>query len=182
MRLPSVDPIPIDANDLTDDASLKRRVDPLSLNTYDPDLARWANCGAINTFGLENVSDGSPVLNDFAFKWCFGLTKLDDGDKNGLAPSSLSFSADKITNFLADADFRIPFGVAFGDDFGECLALNEISLSPYFGVNVWLSYRAFVCESILNHLLPTDALWVSINYRVFLPLLIRIIHSQSDVH
>lgn len=60
MRRPSVEPMPIEASDRTDDASEKRRVEPLSLKMYEPDLARCANCGAIIMLGLEKASDGSP--------------------------------------------------------------------------------------------------------------------------
>lgn len=55
---PSVDPIPIDAKDLTDVASENKRAEPLSLKMYEPDLTRWANWGDIIMFGLENT--GSP--------------------------------------------------------------------------------------------------------------------------
>ena len=154
IRLPSVEPIPIDANERTDDASENKRGDPSSVKTYDPDLTRWANCGDISIFGLENVNDGSTVLNDFAFGWFFDLMKLADGVKNGLAAdplSSLSFSPDRITNFLFDDDLWMPLACDNDDGlfgFGDCFALNVISLSPYFGVSVGLSYKAFVCESI----------------------------------
>lgn len=57
---PSVDPMPIDARDRTEDASENRRVEPLSLKMYDPDLARCANCGAFIMLGLEKASAGSP--------------------------------------------------------------------------------------------------------------------------
>lgn len=68
IRRPSVDPIPMDASDRTDEASENSRVDPPSLNIYEPDLARCANCGPISMLGLEKASDGSPRRNPDANK------------------------------------------------------------------------------------------------------------------
>lgn len=60
--------MPIEASDLTDDASENNRVDPHSLKMYEPDLTRWANCGAIIMLGLEKARDGSPGKLSFVIK------------------------------------------------------------------------------------------------------------------
>lgn len=65
IRRPSVEPMPIEANDLTDDASENIRVEPLSLKMYEPDLTRCANCGAFIMLGLEKASEGSPEGETF---------------------------------------------------------------------------------------------------------------------
>jgi hypothetical protein len=60
--------MPIDASDLTDDASENILVEPLSLKMYEPDLTRCANCGAIIILGLEKPRDGSPARSIFTVK------------------------------------------------------------------------------------------------------------------
>lgn len=50
--LPSVEPIPIDANERTDIPSENIRPDPVSLNTYEPVLDK-NGCVACATIGLD---------------------------------------------------------------------------------------------------------------------------------
>lgn len=139
---------------------------PPSLNTQEPLFTRCCRLGANSILGLENVNEGSPVRSDFAL-WCLrDFAKLDDGDKNGLpAAAASSFSAGRTTNLRADGDFWIAL-----NGFGDCVALKEISLTPYF-CSDWLSKSAFVCESMMMLLTRIRnrccCTRVSINYRQF---------------
>lgn len=76
IRRPSVEPIPIDASDRTDEASENRRVEPPSLKMYEPDRTRWANWGANSMFGLEKPSEGSPGRCAKSAETLVGLAEL----------------------------------------------------------------------------------------------------------
>ena len=70
---PSVEPIPIDANDRIDAISEKTRFDPSSLNTYDPVRFR-DNCagGETDTTGVDNAVPWSYECCN----WCANFTNI----------------------------------------------------------------------------------------------------------
>lgn len=131
--------------------------------------------------------------------WCCrDFTKLDEGDKKGLAevprpflepdaPAGMMMNFRPLGDVACDGDAAFPVCGVF-DLFCPLAALKLSSLNPYLG-KVWLSYKAFVCESItgwstclvllLCHikLTPspplsseTDATTILINYRLRAPL------------
>lgn len=95
----------------------------------------------VSMLGLENVSDELSTLSSFGLFCCPDLAKLDDGVRKGCS----SF-AEITTNFLAEGDLCIALW-----GFGELVALNVISLSPYLGTGMLsLSKSAFVWESMAS--------------------------------
>lgn len=60
--------MPIEANDRIDEVSYTTIfLDPFSLKIYDPERtsAKFASRGSVIMFGLDKVSDGSPVRKCF---------------------------------------------------------------------------------------------------------------------